>query len=327
MKGSRSKRACAAAALSLVVLAALTGGAGTGAAGGTTLTVLLNEIGAIGSISAGGTVGYAASVENTGTSTVAHVSFVVATGTGTYRASEVTGPATCGQGSTASSLACTASQLAPGQKFEVNVAFSTPASLVAGSLQATASATVSAQTNGSTGNNGTSTWSAPPVTTALMAASDLSFTTFSLPADSVSTGQSLTTALGFPATFSNGHFGLITEVGEESGDPLCDKCPSVFSRVSIPASLTAANPFGPANPYTFTLTLAKSAQGPGYKPAGLVHFDELGVVDLDPVPLCAAVPLSAENPICLDEAVSQHKKTGVVTAKGRGIENGSYGFD
>jgi hypothetical protein len=323
MKALRSKGAGAVAAVGLVVLAALIGGAGASGAGATTLTVTLT--GQISSISSGGTVGYEATVKNEGPSAVTSVTLLVDTGVGTYRASAVTaGSANCRQGPTTSSLRCTTSQLAALQSFTVKVAFKAPVVASDSSLTATAKATVSAQTNGSAGNNGTSTWSADPLTTPVVVNSGFSFNTFSLPGDAVSSGQSLTTALGFPGTFSNGHFGLITGVGEESGDPLCDKCPAVFSKVSIPASLTAANPFGPSNPYTFTLTLAKSAQEPGYKPAGLFHLDESAV--LTPVPLCSVEPLSVDHPYCLDAAVSQNKKTGAITARGRGIENGNWGF-
>lgn len=336
---SRAKRVGAAAAFSLVVLAALTGGAGTGAAGGTVLTPLLSELESIGSVNAGGTVGYAASVENTGTSTVAHVVFEVGTaGAGTYRASQVlTGSAAtaaCAAGKTNTSLVCTASQLAPHEKIIVNVAFSTSESDVEGSLVSTASATVSAQTNGKPGNNGTSTWFSEPVTTTLTATSDLSFRTFSLPGDDpLETGVSLKTKIELPSAFLNGHFGLVTGISEFS-DPankLCDKCPTVFSGVTIPASLTAANPFSSSNFYSFTVTLAKDAQPAGYKLAGYSHLAD----GLDPavranwvsVPLCTSATAVEPGPICLDGAPSKDKKTGVITATGRGFVNGSGGWD
>jgi hypothetical protein len=328
MHGSRSmKRVYATVVFAFVALGALAGGAGTGAAGGTTLTVLLDEIDAIGSVSAGGTIGYQASVENTGASTVSHVSFIVGTsGEGTYRASQVTGPATCGQGPTASSLTCTASQLAPDDKVTVQVAFSTPA--VAGSFVATASATVSAQTNGSPGNNGTSMWSAVPVTTTLTAATGASFRSFSLPDDLLGAADSgLTAAVDLPSAFLNGHFGLVTESKVFTGDPLCDKCPAVFSGLSIPASLTAANPFSASSPYSLSLTLGPDAQPPGYKVAGISHLgDEVGA-EWTPVPLCTSPTDVVPGPICLDALPSKDKKTGIITATVRGFENGNMGFD
>jgi hypothetical protein len=332
MDGSRlPKRAAATAAFGFIVLAALTGGAGTGGAAATALTVTV--IDQLDPISSGGTVGYAAKVHNTGASTVTQVAFVLETSlagepAGTYRASAVTqGSATCTEGPTANSMRCTTSRLAPDESFTVTVAFKAPAVQAESSLTAIGKATVSAQTEGTPGNKGTSTWFAePPAVTTVLEPSNLSVSTFSLPNDSVSTGSLLTTALGFPAAFSNGHFGLATGISEFSGDPLCDKCPAVFSNVSIPASLTDQNPFSLSNPYTFTMTLAKAAQPPGYKLNGLVHLEDDSSV-WKAVPLCASVTLSPDDPVCLDAAPSQNKKSGVITATGRGIENGNWGFD
>lgn len=334
------KRVCAMSAFGVVLIATVTGSAG-GAGSGTALTVLLNELGAIGSISAGGTVGYSASVENTGSSTVAHLTFVVGTafanasGGGTLRASSVTGPGTCTAGPGASSLTCTASQLAPEGKITVNVAFSTPTASVGDSLTASATATVSAQTKGATGNQGTSSWSAVPVTTGVTASSDLSVRTFSLPNDNFAAGQSLQTAIDLPSAFLNGHFGLVTAASEYS-DPasrLCDKCPTVFSSLSIPASLTSANPFASSfdadagtGPYSFVLNLAPSAQPPGYKVSGVSHLGDGPGATWQPVPLCTSATAVQPGPICLDSAPAKDKKTGVITATGRGTENGSLGF-
>jgi hypothetical protein len=331
MKSSRAKRLCAAAAFSLVVLAALTGGAG--ATVGTELTVLLDDIDGIGSITAGGNIGYTASVTNTGTSTVSHVSFVVDTaGGGTYLASQVTDPPaeaiTCGQGPTTSSMVCKTSQLAPGDGFTVSVAFSTPASL-AGPLVATASATVSANTNGRPGNPGTSTWNSDPFTTELMAATGQLFRSFSLPDDAFGVGGSgLTTAVDLPPAFLNGHFGLVTEASVFSGDALCDKCPTVFSGLSIPASLVElTNPFSASSSYSMTLILGPDAQPPGYKFAGISHLGDEAGAEWEPVALCTSPTDVVPGPICLDGLPSKNKKSGVITAAVRGFENGSLGYD
>ena len=333
MDGSRwPKRAAAAAAFGFIMLAALTGGAGTGGAAATALTVTV--IDQLDPISSGGTVGYAAKVHNTGASTVTQVAFVVETSiagvpAGAYRASAVTqGSATCAQGPTANSMLCTTSRLAADESFTVSVAFRAPAVEAESTLKATGKATVSAQTEGTPGNKGTSTWFAePPALTTVLKPSNLSVSTFSLPGDSVLTGNSLKTQLGFPSAFSNGHFGLVTGVSEVSGDPLCDKCPAVFSNVSIPASLTAANPFTASSPYTFVLTLAASAQPPGYKVAGISHLADSPGATWTSVPLCTSPTTVEPGPICLAAPPSKDKKTGVITATGRGTENGSLGFD
>jgi hypothetical protein len=322
------KRGFAATAFGFIALAALAGGAGTGGAAATTLKVTLT--GQISSISSGGTAGYEATVENVGPSTVTQVTLLVDTVVGTYRASAVTaGSANCRQGPTASSMLCTTSQLASLEKFTVSVAFRAPAVEADSSLTATAKATVSAQTNGTPGNNGTSNWFGDPVSTSLTAASDVFFNTFALPDDDVSTGKSLRTELGFPSAFLNGYLGLVTGAGEytDAASKLCDKCPTVFSKVSIPASLTTANPFSASSPYSFVLTLDPSAQPPGYKVAGISHLADAVGATWESVPLCTSATEVVPGPICLDELPSKNKKTGVITARGRGIENGSYGFD
>ena len=293
MKRSRMKRACAAAVFSLVVLAALTGGAG--AAVGTELTVVLDDIDDIGSITAGKNIGYAASVANTGTSTVSHVSFVVDTaGGGTYLASQVTDPPaeaiTCGQGPTASSMVCKTAQLAPGDGFTVSVAFSTSES--ASSLVATASATVAANTNGRPGNPGTSTWDSEPFPTELMAASGQLVRTFALPDDPVgAAGSGLTTALDLPSVFLHGHLRpghggkRVLEV-----TPLCDKCPTVFSGLSIPASLIELT-----NPFSASSILFDDPEAGARRPAAwlqvrgdLAPRRRVRVADWEPVPLCTS---------------------------------------
>jgi hypothetical protein len=357
MHGKRrsARRACAVAGIILVALAALAGGAGTGRAGATLLDVDLEQLESINSISAGGTVGYTASVLNDGPSTVSHLSFVVSTtivnsaGKASYRVSEVDGdgaPSCAADADDSSRLVCTASQLAPQERFSVDVAFAVPSNVAAIdeelpiSLRAKAVATVSAQTNGNPGNQGTSTWSneddAPPVSTTLTEESDLSFRTYSLPGDApFEVGVALKTKIDLPPAFLNDHFGLVTEAGEVDGIALCDKCPTVFSRLSIPASLLpATNPFVATfntmtgtGPYTFELTLNPAGQPKGYKPSGIQHLGDKPGAVWESVPLCSDVILGSDDPICLDALPSKDKKTGEITATGKGIENGSFGYD
>jgi hypothetical protein len=328
MNGPRwPKRASVAAAFSFIVLAALIGGAGTGGAAATTLEVTL--VGQMASISSGRSVGYEATVENIGASTVTQVAFVLETGVGTYRASAVTaGLANCGQGQTASSLRCTTSQLAPFEKFTVKVAFTAPATASGSSITATGKATVSAQTEGAPGNKGTSSWFADPVTTTVLAPSDQSVSSFSLPGDALATGTSLGVNVQLPPAFLNGHFGLVTAASVFSGDPLCDKCPTVFAGLSIPASLVElTNPFSASSSYSMTLNLGPDAQPPGYKFAGISLLGDEEGAEWEPVPLCTSPTDVVPGPICLDGLPSKNKKTGVITGTLRGFENGSIGYD
>ena len=330
MHGFTSMRsAYAALAFAIVVIAALAGGAGTGGAAATSLSVDL--VGQIDSVSSGGTIGYEATVRNVGPSTVTQVSFVVETGVATYRAnSTVTGTATatCAQ-NTATSMLCTAEQIAADKFFTVSVAFEAPDVTSNSSVTATGIVTVSAQTEGTPGNKGTSTWVARPVTTPVTAFSALSASSYSLPGDSLSAGVSLHTDLQLPAAFANGHFGLVTSASEytDAASRLCDKCPTVFSSLSIPASLTAQNPFTASSPYAFTLTLANNAQPPGFKLGGISHLADTPGAVWTSVPLCTSTTAVEPGPICLDSAPTKDKKTGVITATGRGTENGSLGFD
>ncbi|HUP32372.1 MAG TPA: hypothetical protein VM184_05010, partial [Gaiellaceae bacterium] len=149
-------------------------------------------------------------------------------------------------------------------------------------------------------------------------------------------GASFQTEVGLPSAFMNGHFGLVTGVSEFSNPALklCDKCPTVFSNVTIPASLTAANPFAASfdselgtGPYSFVLTLAPSAQPPGYKVGGISHRADKPGATWTSVPLCTSATAVGPGTICLDAPPAKDKKTGVITATGRGIENGVLGFD
>jgi hypothetical protein len=337
----RLRHVCVAAAVAAVALVVLGGAQATPDTAATLLTVSLNDIGDIGSVSAGQKLGYEASVVNSGPSTVSQVRFILDTALGTaagvFQTSAVSGDGSprCAEDiNDGSKLICAAKQLAPGQSFAVNAVFSTSATAAADSvIKAKGTATVSAQTNGNPGNGGTSSWVSPEVSTALLAASERSKRTFSLPDETPSSGVELKTTIDLPAAFLNGYFGLVTEIDQHAGPALCDKCPTVFSKVSIPASLTDTNPFaasadtGGHGPYTFVLALNSAGQPPGYKPTGISHLgDGVGAV-WEHVPLCSDVTLGADDPICLDGAPSKNKKTGVITATGRGIENGSYGWD
>jgi hypothetical protein len=324
--------------LPVVTLAAalmLLAGAGAGGAA-TSIDVQISSL--VGSVTAGQTVGYHAAVLNSGGSTVTQASLVVdtalatspAVGAAFVSASPSSALVTCGAGLSPAQMICTIAQLPSGQGFSVDFVFAEPsaATLLPDSIEARASVTVSAQTKGSANSNGTSTWYPPaseyPVSTAVLAASTSLVQTFARPGEHLRLpGTVLHADVALPSTFATAYYGIAAGAREVTdAAPLCDKCPAYFLDLALQYSTTAANPFSPTNPFTFVVSLDASGYPPGYKPVGIVH---LGAQ----VPLCTTPPAVDINPskMCLDAPPSKDKKTGVITASGRGYENGFIGFD
>ena len=131
-----------------------------------------------------------------------------------------------------------------------------------------------------------------------------------------------TKQLTLPGAFAVSTYGVVTSASEVTGTALCDKCPTRFLDLSIPASLTTSSPFSAANAFTFTLTLDSAGQPNGYKPAGLTHN---GV----PLQQCSTLPAAGPWPtgMCQDGTLTKDKKTGAISASVKGYENGFVGFD
>ena len=190
----------------------------------------------------------------------------------------------------------------------------TPATITANAV-----ATVSAQTNGSDTTQGTSTWTADPASTSIGAASDLSVTTFALPNQKITTGNSLRSQLQLPKSFLNAYFGLVTVATQTTGAASCTKCPTAYLSLSIQDSTIPAGPFSATNPFALVLTLASSEQPNGYQFSGITH-------DGVEIPPCATSPLDADTPMCLD-SWSQRRPGADIVATVLGYQNGFIGFD
>ena len=326
------------AVVAAAALAVLTVGAGTGAAA-TSVSVSLTPL--ITEVSGSGHAAYHVDVANDGPSTITQVTLILATTvvnasspeTASYLASSPTNGAVCAaKTGDATQMVCTSPQLSAGAGFSVNVTFSAPAysrpvdPLQPVSVQATASATVAANTVGNAGNQGTSTWFANggnPVSTSLVPPSTTSLKAYLRAGESLTPfGLLLKTALGLPGTLLNGNYGVVTSTNEFDGTPACDKCPARNVDLSMPSSLTPTTPFSATNPFTFEFRLDPAAQPKGYKPTGLLHR---GVE----VQLCSALPAAGPWPtgMCLDKPVYRDKATGQVVGVGKGYENGFVGFD
>jgi len=331
--------------------AAMTVGAGSGAAA-TSVTVHLS--GLIDSVSGGGgpgnlpagRFGFHVTVDNdTISSNITHVVMTLTTSvvnaasaaTATFESATSAG-ATCGPKKDAggaivpAKMECTISKLAPGAGFAADISFTAPNGAVPAdpslpiTVAATAEATVSAQTNGATGNNGTSSWPAQenPVSTTVLAPSTASFKSFLRPGDALpNTGVLLhAKQLTLPTAFLSSAYGVVTSAGEVLGSALCDKCPTRFIDLSIPASTSSSSPFSATNYFNFTLTLDAAGQPNGYKPVAATHN---GVQLLQ----CSTLPAAGPWPtgMCQNGPLVKDKKTGEISAAVRGYENGFMGFD
>jgi hypothetical protein len=352
MSGGKSlRRAVLGVVVAAATAVALTVGAGSGAAA-TSITVHLT--GLIDSVSGGGgpsnlaagRIGYHVTVDNDlVSSNVTHVVMTLTTrvvnaaspANATFEAATSAG-ATCGPKKDArgaivpSQMECTVDRLATGAGFAADISFTAPTGAVPADpslpirVEATAEATVSAQTNGSTGNMGTSTWPAQenPVSATVLAPSTASFKSFLRPGDSLpNTGVLLhAKQLTLPTAFVTSVYGVVTSASEVIGTALCDKCPTRFVDLSIPASSSSSSPFSATNYFTFTLTLDAAGQPNGYKPVGVTHNG----VQLQQ---CSTLPAAGPWPtgMCQNGPLAKDKKTGEISAFVRAYENGFVGFD
>jgi hypothetical protein len=342
MKSPRTWKPLAAGMAVLVVaaVAVLAGAAGSGRAA-TGIDVQLSPL--IGSgqnviqeVSPGGNIGYQLLVRNSGDSNVAQVTIAVTSDVATYVDSAVSdsssvSPVCAGSGT---SLTCTppAGKLSPGDQFTIFVRFRAPAvAPPTDEITTRATVTVAARTVGGSQTNGTSTTSSDPVVTATGAASVDSLSTFARGNESSQTGQLGTIhpqrfQVSLPSSLLGDTFGVALSLADQSAAPICPSCLSWLTKVTIPLAsqvTNVGNPFydGTANPYTWTM---QSLYPAGFKPSGVAYLDDTGVLHF-PLPACGGGAPSVSAPVCVDTLV-QDKKTKILTATGRGIENGNFGF-
>jgi hypothetical protein len=342
----RRSRLPALAALAAGAALAATAGAGPGTAASSVVVSGLQA--KLASVTAGQTAGFHVDVANAGTSTVNHVVLRLWTGLAgsdpadgaTFASAAVSGVSaaevTCSAG-TDFDMLCTVDQLATGQGFSVDAAFTAPGladGVAPQTLEGRAQVTVDAQTTSTGGSSGTSTWPATPdvVTTTVQPATSTDVRTWALASDTTTLpGNVLHASVTMPASFLNELVGVPTEAAESSFAAQCNRCPTTALSLLLEHSTDPdASPFSPANPFAFALRLDAAGQPPGYKPRGVFH-----VVDGVPqqVPSCGSSPAAAlADPanlakMCLDGPLAKEKRSGILTARGFGTENGFIGFD
>jgi hypothetical protein len=332
--------ASATAALVLAAVAALAGAAGSGRAA-TGIDVQLSPL--IGSgqnviqqVSPGGNIGYQLFVRNSGDSTVTQVTIRVASDAATYLDSAVSGsssisPVCAGSGTT---LTCTppAGKLSPGDQFTIFARFTAPAvAPPSDQITTTATVTVAARTVGGSQTNGTTIASSDPVVTATGAPRADSLSTYARGSEKSQTGQLSDLhpqrfQVALPSTLLSNNFGVALSLTDQSGTPICPSCLAWRTKVTVPVAsqvTNVGNPFydGTTNPYTWTM---QSLYPPGFKLGGVAYLDDNDVLHF-PIPACDSATPSVSAPVCVDTLV-QNRSAKTLTASGRGIENGNFGF-
>jgi hypothetical protein len=321
-RGMTRKRALAAAAVAVAALSIAAGTAAGRSADSSVEVVLRPLIGTssndVQQVTFGGKIGFHLDVSNTGTSSINHVVIVVDSDVATFSDAS---RSECGKDpQDPTRMVCKLQQMKGGAPtFSVDLRFDAPATGT--TVTATPSVTVDAQTQGSSGNNGTQTTTGAPVITQLVSSAGNSLVkTFAKGKEAFATAATLPQHSKFtmPDALLAGAYGVESSVQDTGASPLCDKCPPYVTILDIPASLlVAGSPFSASNPFTFTVTLLPSAWPNGYSASGLYHGSVL-------VPMCSSSPLSATTPMCLTSFQASKKKGAVAT--GEAYQNGRLGF-
>jgi hypothetical protein len=239
-----------------------------------------------------------------------------------YAAQDVDGVSATGcSGVGTATLTCTLTSLRPGSNYHIFVVLRTPSGV--SDVTDTLNYSFDSQTNGVSNRKSP----APVPASATLLPSDGSFTSsYAVEGDSLTTGGGQTSVIAMPAAFRNGQHFTDSTVRNGPATALCSKCPPWMTTLSIPASLTATNPFldgtGSA-PFQWTLTLPGASLPSGFKLTGIYHDGALipaCTYDLGGSPILGA---GATN--CVASLV-QAPKTKTITAVGWGIQNGTYQF-
>src|SRR3954470_3235169 len=286
-------------------------------------------------VSYGGKIGYHLHVDNNGDSNTQHASIVVTSNLATF--SDVSDPANCAVNpKDAHQMVCMpfGGTFAPGASFDADLRFAAPATGPAAGEQVstTASITVSAQTVGGNKSNGTTLAQSAPVVTNIVE-NTTKADTYLHGNESAATGNLSAThpqhfGLQTPNTLLGNPFGLALSIHDNVGQ-ICPTCLASYTALTIPTAgllTTPGNPFydgATLNPYSWSMT----AQYPsGFKLHNLVHVDDNNVLAV--VPSCASIggAPTALAPLCWD-TLDQLSNKKILTATGRGLENGNWGFN
>ncbi len=355
MQGLRISRRSAAALL-LVIIGALAGGAGTGhTAPGITFQfeplIGTSSINEIPKVSYGRGIGFHLFVQNTGTNSTPQTSSVVVTSDSatfdTAAAMFNGATVTCAANpSDNKQMVCPlpTGTLTPGDTFEAFFRFIAPTSTDIKQVSTTASLSVAAQTVGGKkqGNKGTSLASSTLKTDLV---SDVTIDNAYLrghetasTVEPLSSGHPQNFSLTTPSDLLNSAFGAAVGIQDHLGTP-SDPCVAGLlscTTLTIPAAKFAesapgvpfpGNPFydgTTSHPYGWTM----SAQyPPGFQLHGIVHVDDNGVPQQ--VVSCASIvgghPTPA-YPLCWNH-LTQLTNPKVLQADGEGLENGNTGWN
>jgi len=323
-----------------VIIGGVVGGTGTGNAAtsfNVTLAPLIGtaSVNVIPQVSYGGKIGYHLHVDNNGDSNTQHASIVVTSNLGTF--SDVSDTANCAVNpKDAHQMVCTpfGGTFSPGMSFDADLRFTAPATGPAAGEQVStvASITVSAQTVGGNKSNGTTLQTSTPVVTNIVE-NTTKADTYLHGNENAATGNLSAThpqhfGLQTPATLLGNPFGLALSIHDNLGQ-ICPTCLGSYTTLTIPSAgllTTPGNPFydgATLNPYSWSM----SAQYPsGFKLHNLVHVDNNNVLAV--VPSCASIggAPTALAPICWD-TLDQLSNKKILTATGRGLENGNWAWN
>jgi hypothetical protein len=340
--------AVASAMVALVVV----GGATTGRAATSfeiTLAPLIgtSDVNVIPQVSYAGKIGYHLHVRNAGDSKTQKASILVTSDLATF--SDVSDTTNCAVNpKNTHQMVCTpfGGTFVPGATFDADLRFTAPTTGPATGQQVStlASITIAAQTVGGNKNNGTTIAQSAPVLTNIVENTTKADTylhknenagtgNLSLP------GHPQNFKLNTPTALLGDPFGIAVSIHDIVGTPTqcatdsTTACFGAFTELTIPAaSFVSAlgNPFYDGttfNPYSWAMN-AQYPNGSNFKLHGAYHIDGSGafqqLLKCDD-PLVGGAP-SVAYPLCYD-TLDQLTNKKMLTATGRGLENGALGWN
>jgi len=348
MKGHRGLARVLAVASAMVALVVV-GGATTGRAATSfdiTLAPLIgtSDVNVIPQVSYAGKIGYHLHLKNTGDSTTQKGSIVVTSDLGTFSDSSDTTNCAVNP-KDAHQMVCTPSggTFAPGFTFDVDLRFTAPTTGT--QVSTVAAITVAAQTVGGNKNKGTTLAQTAPVLTNIVENTTKADTYLHANEHAatgkldLANGHPQNFSLDTPATLLGNPFGIAVSIHDIVGTPAqcatdsTTDCFGAYTELTIPAASfvsTLGNPFYNGttfNPYPWAMS-AQYANGSNFKLNGVYHIDGTGafqqLLKCDD-PLVGGAP-SVAYPLCYD-TLNQLTNKKMLVATGRGLENGSLGWN
>jgi hypothetical protein len=336
--------------LAAAVATGLVGWAGTGHAATNFKVELSPLIGTTGNdipqVSYAGKIGYHLLVQNTGDSSTQHASVVVTSNLATF--SDSGAPSCVVNSKDSHQMICTpfGGTFVPGAIFEADLRFTAPTTGPATGEQVStvAAITVAAQTVGGNKNNGTTIAQSAPVLTNIVE-NTTKADTFLRKNENAGTGNLSLPGhpqnfkLNTPTALLGDPFGIAVSIHDTVGTPTqcatdsTTACFGAFTELTIPAaSFVSAlgNPFYDGttfSPYSWAMN-AQYPNGSNFKLHGVYHIDGSGafqqLLKCDD-PLVGGAP-SVAYPLCYD-TLNQITNKKMLTATGRGLENGALGWN